>query len=157
MVDVYLMQHGEAVPADVDPDRPLADVGRRNVLLVAGHAARCGVRLDRIVHSGKLRAAQTAQILAGAIGCPVVEEVAGLNPNGDVRLAAHNLVDPMAEGSLAVVGHLPFLDRFASLLVAREPEAQVVSFRNGGLVKLVPSSLGGAFVVAWVLTPDLAG
>ena len=151
------MQHGEALPADVDPDRPLAEVGRRNVLLVAAHAAARGVRVERIVHSGKLRAEQTAEILADALGCSVVEEVDGLNPNGDVRRAAHTLVDRMAEGSLAVVGHLPFLDRFASLLVAQEPEAQVVAFRNGGLVKLVPSSLGGEFAVAWVLTAELAG
>ncbi len=125
--------------------------------LVAGHAALCGVRVDRIVHSGKLRAEQTAGILADALGCPVVDQVDGLNPNGDVRHAARNLVDPMAEGSLAVVGHLPFLDRFASLLVAGEPEAQVVAFRNAGLVKLVPSSLGGTYAVGWVLTAELTG
>lgn len=151
------MQHGLAAAPEVDPERPLTDAGRSAVVSVAAHAAARGVRVDRIVHSGKLRAEQTAEILADALGCPVVEEVDGLNPNGDVRRAAHNLVDRMAEGSLAVVGHLPFLDRFASLLVAQEPEAQVVAFRNGGLVKLVPSSLGGEFAVVWVLTPELAG
>lgn len=151
------MQHGLAAAAQVDAQRPLTAAGRGEVASVCARAAGCGVRLDRIVHSGKLRAEQTAEILADSLGCPVVEEVAGLNPNGDVRLAAHDLVDRMAEGSLALVGHLPFLDRFASLLVAQEPEAQVVAFRNGGLVKLVPSSLGGEFAVAWVLTPELSG
>ncbi len=56
---------------------------------------------------------------------------------------------------MAIVGHLPFLDRFASLLVVGDPGAGVVAFRNGGLVKLVPA--GPGFAVAWAVTPEMAG
>ena len=155
-MQIHLMQHGEAVSADVDPDRPLTPEGGAHVLAVAGHAAACGVHVDRVVHSGRTRAAQTAEILAGALGCDEVVAVPGLKPNDDVAAAARALVDPAAPGSLAVVGHLPFLERLASLLVAGDPGAHVVAFRNAGLVALVPSPSPGGFSVAWVLPPALA-
>jgi phosphohistidine phosphatase len=154
-MDVYLMQHGEAAPAEVDPARPLTEIGRRSVGAVAAHAASCGVHIDRIVHSGKLRAEQTAGILAAALGCATVDQVDGLSPNAAVQEAADALVDPAAAGSLAIVGHLPFLDRFAALLVAGDCTAQVVAFRNGGLVKLVPAEWG--YAVAWAITPEVTG
>ena len=113
-MDVYLMQHGQAEPADVDPDRPLTADGRASVEVVSAHAAACGVHVDRIVHSGKLRAEQTAGILAEALGCLAVDQVGGLSPNSAVQDAADALVDPTRPGSLAIVGHLPFLDRFAA-------------------------------------------
>lgn len=155
-MDVYLMQHGEAVPAEADPDRPLTPEGRTHVAAVAAHAAACGVRVDRVVHSGKARAAQTAQILAEALGCADVGAVPGLKPNDDVVAAGLSLVDRAAPGSVALVGHLPFLDRLASLLVTGNPEAHVVAFRNGGLVHLVPRAAGSGYEVARILTPDLA-
>ena len=148
------MQHGQAAPADVDPQRPLTGDGRRAVERVAAHAAACGVHVDRIVHSGKLRAEQTAGILAEALGCLTVDQVDGLSPNAAVQKAADALVDPTREGSLAIVGHLPFLDRFAALLVAGDCTAQVVAFRNAGLVKLAPAEWG--FAVAWAITPEVA-
>jgi phosphohistidine phosphatase len=154
-VDVYLMQHGLAVAGEVDPDRPLSPEGREAVIAVARRAAASGVGVDRIVHSGKTRALQTAAILAEALGCPDLAQAAGLKPNDPVE-AAGALVDRDHRGSLAIVGHLPSLDRLASLLVAQDAAAHVVAFRNGGLVKLVPSTAGPGFAIAWILTPELA-
>lgn len=156
-MDVYLMQHGLAVPEEVDPDRPLSPAGREAVEAVARHAAASGVSVDRIVHSGRTRAAQTAALLAEALGCADVAQVPGLKPNDPVEAAAGALVDRERPGSLAIVGHLPSLDRLASLLVAQDTAAHVVAFRNAGLVKLVPSTAGPGFAVGWILTPELAG
>ena len=155
-MDVFLMQHGEAVAAEVDPDRPLAEAGRISVGAVARHAAACGVRIDRILHSDKLRAVQTADLLAEALGCPDVRMAPGMHPNDDVRTLVATLLEPAGPGAVALVGHLPFLDRMASLLVVGDPSGHVVSFRNGGLVKLVPSPSGSGFVVAWAITPEVA-
>ena len=155
------MQHGEALAAEVDPVRPLSDRGQESVMAVAGHAAVRGVRIDRIVHSGKVRAEQTALILAEATYCTDVSAHSGLAPSDDVHEAVARLVHPESS-SLAIVGHLPFLDRFASLLVAGDPQAHVVKFRNAGLVHLVRDGSGGAqesagsFAVSWLLVPELA-
>ena len=155
------MQHGEAQAAEVDPFRPVSDAGRASVRAVAGHAAVAGVRIGRIVHSGKLRAEQTALILADASYCTDVSAHSGLAPMDDVHEAVARLVHPESS-SLAIVGHLPFLDRFASLLVAGDPEAHVVKFRNAGLVHLVrvgshgAGEPAGSFAVSWLLVPELA-
>ncbi|HYN57153.1 MAG TPA: phosphohistidine phosphatase SixA [Motilibacterales bacterium] len=153
-MDVYLMQHGEAMPAELDPSRSLSEVGQRSVEAVSRHAAACGVRVDRIVHSGKLRAVESALILGRALGCDDVRHVEGLSPGADVEAAAAALIDPSVPGSLAIVGHLPFLDRLASALVAGDSDAHVLAVRNGGLVKLVPAEPGWA--VAWAITPEVA-
>jgi len=153
-MDVYLMQHGEALPAELDPSRSLSEVGQRSVEVVSRHAAACGVRIDQIVHSGKLRAVESALILARALGCSDVGHVDGLSPGADVEAAMAALIDPAAVGSLAIVGHLPFLDRLAALLVTGDPGAHVVAVRNAGLVKLVPA--GQRFAVAWAITPEVA-
>ena len=58
--------------------------------------------------------------------------------------------------SFALVGHMPFLGRLASLLVVGDEQAQVVGFQMGGLVKLEPKVDRDGFSVAWALPPDLA-
>jgi phosphohistidine phosphatase len=107
------------------------------------------------VHSGKLRARQTAEILAEGLGVARTEERAGLNPNDPVAPVAAWLSDGPHE-SLAVVGHLPFLERLASLLVAADERVHVVEFHNAGLVHLVPKVDGEGYCVDWALVPDLA-
>jgi phosphohistidine phosphatase len=80
----------------------------------------------------------------------------GLAPKDPVAPAAQWLRTMTGHDAIAVIGHLPFLDRLASLLVAGDEEAQVVPFRMGGLVKLEPKEEGEGFAVAWVLPPELA-
>ena len=61
---LYLVQHGDAIPERVDPERPLSAKGRRDVEAVARLLASAGTRAVRVAHSGKLRAQQTAEVLA---------------------------------------------------------------------------------------------
>ena len=67
-MDIYLMQHGAATSSEEDPARPLTPSGRKAVNQVAARAAGCGVQAGRCIHSGKLRAEQTAQIIGEALG-----------------------------------------------------------------------------------------
>src|SRR6266704_2662142 len=67
-----------------DPQRSLTDDGRKTVEQMADCLSLLGLSLDRIEHSEKLRARQTAEILVarlspreGAI------QIAGLAPNDD--------------------------------------------------------------------------
>ena len=62
-MDLYLMQHGQATTETEDPERPLTDAGRAAVQRVAKRAQAAGVRISGCLHSGKLRAEQTAQLL----------------------------------------------------------------------------------------------
>ena len=87
---------------------------------------------------------------------PSVEARPGLAPNDPVVQVAQWLRPETERQSLALVGHMPFLGRLASLLVAGDEQAQVVGFQMGGLVKLEPKVDRKGFCVAWALPPDLA-
>ena len=152
---VYLVQHGEAVPADENPDRPLSDKGRTDVQRVASFLAR-SVRVGRIIHSPKMRARDTAVLLAQALGPGgLVEEAAsGLAPNDSVEVAA-DLIAGWPEDTM-MVGHLPFMDRLASRLVAGSEEANVAAFQPGTVVCL-ESADGGGWALAWMVRPELLG
>lgn len=151
----YLIQHGKAASGDEDPDRPLTEEGRREVARVAAHLARTGGPApSRILHSGKTRARQTAEILGEAAGGGTeVEEADGLAPMDDPADWAKRL-----EGSegVALVGHLPHLSRLAGLLLAGDPDVEPVRFRNGGVVAVQREDEGDRWVLVWALVPDLA-
>ena len=156
-MDLYLMQHGQATTETEDPERPLTDAGRAAVQRVAKRARAADVRISGCLHSGKLRAEQTAQLLVREIGGePSVEARPGLAPNDPVVPVAQWLRAETEHQSLALVGHMPFLGRLASLLVVGDEQAQVVGFQMGGLVKLEPKVDRDGFSVAWALPPDLA-
>ena len=100
---LYLVQHGDAVPEQVDPQRPLSAAGRREVEAIGRLLASAGVRSTRVVHSGKLRAEQTAELLAMACAPDHgVEASAGLSPNDPVKPVARTIaswpMDTMARG-----------------------------------------------------------
>ena len=156
-MDLYLMQHGQATSKEEDPERPLTDAGRTAVQRVAERARAADVRISGCMHSGKLRAAQTAQLLINEIGGDGSAEArSGLAPNDPVEPVARWLSAEAAHESLALVGHMPFLGRLASLLIAGDEHAQVVGFHMGDLVKLEPKVDREGFRVAWALPPDLA-
>src|SRR5215213_2601980 len=114
-MDLYLMQHGQATTETEDPERPLTDAGRAAVQRVAKRARAAGVRISGCVHSGKLRAQQTAQLLGREIGVePSVEARPGLAPNDPVVPVAQWLRAETEHQSLALFGHMPYLGRLAS-------------------------------------------
>jgi phosphohistidine phosphatase len=157
-MELYLVQHGEATSETENPERPLTIRGREDVQRVSAVAARFGLRPAEIRHSGKRRAAETAEIFAAAFGArEQVVAVAGMAPNDDVRPVAAALVT--MPQPLMLVGHLPFLSRLASLLLVGDPERALVRFRMGGIVCLTgePAGAGGTagWMVAWTLTPEL--
>jgi len=132
---LYLVQHGEAKEKADDPDRRLTEQGRHDVGRVAGFAGRAGVEVHEIRHSGKRRAEETAALLAKhLVPAPRGGRPASPAPNDDVRTVAELL--KRETRPLRFVGHQPFLERLAGLLVAGDPDRAVVRFQRGGLVCL---------------------
>lgn len=149
-MEVFLVRHGEAKSEQEDPRRPLSDSGRAGVEKVARALAARRVRVAAIVHSDKLRAKQTAEILARSLAPRGgVREIRGLAPNDDPWLAKTEI--EAASEPLMVVGHLPHLGCLASLLVRGDPEGQVVDFPPAAAVCL--SRAGEKWEVQWRLTP----
>jgi len=112
---LYLVQHAHAVAKDVDPNRPLSDKGRADLALVMELLRPVGLRVGWIWHSSKVRAAQTAEILAEVVDSaqgPSVRE--GLGPNDDVEPWRGQL--EAAEQDGMIVGHQPFLGKLVVCL-----------------------------------------
>ncbi len=132
------------MPEAKDPDRPLTDQGAADVTHVARYAVeQLGVRVDRIVHSGRTRARQTAAIWGRSLDCAIAE-ANGLAPNDDPMIWVERVATETS--GIMLVGHLPQLARLASLLLAGAPESCMVRFRPGGLVGLERTDAG------WELT-----
>ena len=79
---LYLIQHGEAKPEAEDPERSLTVHGEEETKRVSLRASNLNIVPSRIFHSGKLRAKQTAELVAKGlrISPGSVEAVQGLNP-----------------------------------------------------------------------------
>ena len=150
---IYLMQHGKPVSKEEDSERPLSDEGRNDVERMAEFLQRSGVRIEGILHSGKTRARQTAEIMVSRLN-PGLEpqERPGLSPLDDVKEIADQIKE--VKQDLWIVGHLPHLARLTSLLIASTKSVPVVSFRQGGVVCLEKGEEGHWFV-AWMLVPEL--
>lgn len=150
---LYLVQHGEALPKEVDPERRLSDKGREDAERLAELLGARGIRVARVLHSGKTRARQTAQILAAALAPETaVSARSGLDPN-DATEAFAGEIEAWREDVL-VVGHLPFMDRLVARLIGGREEAPIVAYRQGAMVCLERTESGG-WVIAWMLRPEL--
>jgi phosphohistidine phosphatase len=152
-MQLYLVQHGEAQPKDVDASRSLTERGREETQRVATLAGRMKVEVHQIWHSGKTRAKQTAEIFGTAFSPPGgVATVTGLAPDDDVRPIAKALA--RESQSLMLVGHMPFMARLAGLLLTGDPERTPIKFRNSALVCLTRAD--DRWQMAWILTPEMA-
>ena len=152
---LYLAQHGEACAKDIDPERPLTDKGREDIERLAEFLARAGIEVERVIDSGKLRAAQTADLLAASVA-PLVELETHdrINPNDDPR--AFDWEQATGGQDTLVVGHLPFMARLVSLLVVGDPDRSMTAYRPGSVVCLERGS-DGHWQINWMIRPHLLG
>jgi phosphohistidine phosphatase len=152
---VYLVQHGESKPEEEDPQRRLTDEGFRNVQKVAQFLRPLGLKLETIWHSGKDRAQQTAEILAGAVfASQGLLQRNGLAPKDPVAPVKQSIEQSV--GDLMIVGHLPFLGKLAALLVADNEETEIVAFKFGCVVCI--EHIGdGRWKLMWMVVPALLG
>ena len=151
---LYLVQHGDAIPEQVDPERPLSAEGRRDVEAMARLLASAGTRAVRVAHSGKLRAQQTAEVLAAALApAAVLEIMTGLNPNDAVEPVARRVAGWTSDTIL--VGHLPFMGRLVARLVAGHERGLVAAFVPGSVACLEQGE-ADRWAITWMVTPGLA-
>jgi phosphohistidine phosphatase len=152
---VYLVQHGDALSADVHPDRPLSERGRQDVERLASLLQTCGIRVTCAVHSGKTRAAQTAERLAAVVSPGrEVQLLQGLGPNDPVEPLVRQIGGWGEDKDKLIVGHMPLLGRLAARLVAGDEERAVVAFSPGTVVCLEKAE-EAHWVVCWMVRPEL--
>lgn len=150
---LYLVRHGDALSAGVDPDRHLSEAGRRQVAALADFLSGLGLGVARVVHSGKPRARETAEALAAALAPGTAPQaIAGLSPNDPVEALAEEIAD-WDEDSL-IAGHLPHLSRLATLLLAGRSRPGGLDFEPAAAACLERDEAGG-WSLAWFVGPSL--
>jgi phosphohistidine phosphatase len=150
---LYLVQHAKAASEQIDPQRPLTEEGRSEIQKVAAFIKPSNLCVDYLWHSGKKRAEQTTEVIAEVIKVnKAVNAHSGLGPNDDVTALKDELVS--AGGDIMVVGHLPFLSKLASLLLADSESADTVAFKNAGIVCLNYSE-ENKWQIEWIIIPEL--
>ena len=150
---IFLVQHGQSLPKDVDPQQGLSEEGIANVERIADVAKGYHVRVSAIRHSGKTRARQTAEIFASVLNPPGgIHEIGGLSPLDDVSALAET-IDPMAD--VMWVGHLPFMSRLTAYLITGSVETPVFKFQNGGILCLDKDPETSSWMIKWSLMPKI--
>ena len=152
---LYLIQHGEACTKEVDPERPLTEQGRVDIDRMAAFLNQSNITVDRVMHSGKLRAQQTAERLAEAIAPKTKLEISSLiNPNDNPD--AFDWQRESRDHDTLIVSHLPFLAKLISHLVIDDENPPIVSYTPGCVVCLELVD-GANWQINWMIRPELLG
>jgi phosphohistidine phosphatase len=154
-VELYLVRHAHAGdPArwtGPDDRRPLSAKGRLQAQRLGQHLAALQIDLDVIVTSPRVRARETADLIAQALGMSVrVDDRLGGAFTADAL--EQLLVDAGNPASAMVVGHDPDFSELAADLAG----ASSLPMRKGALARYDGSRpiRAGAAILRWLLPPD---
>ena len=148
-----LVQHAKAAAKEVDPGRPLTEQGRADIRKVADLLAPLNISVDYLWHSGKTRAAQTAQVLFDVV--KVSRKFTahdGLSPNDNVEDIADEITS--AGVDVMIVGHMPFVAKLATLLLTGDESADLVAFQQGAILCL-RTAAPNHWQIEWMITPEV--
>ncbi len=151
----YLARHGKAKSVIEDPRRGLTKEGVRELEELGRFLAKLRLTVSSVCYSDKARARETAEIISEGLGFKGEgKETVDLSPEADPTSMAAFL--EAAEEDVLAVGHLPHMERLASLLLSGRAETDVIRFNNGTIACL--ERLGpGAWTLLWVVGPGLVG
>lgn len=133
---LWLLRHAEAEPhgAREDSERRLTERGERQARVAGIALARMGAELDAILYSPKVRAVQTAELLAEAwdgVERERLSEHAPLAGGFDARQALDAIAGFGPECRVMLVGHEPDLSTVAAQLTGAR-----LDLKKGGLAVL---------------------
>ena len=150
---LYLVQHGEAKKEEEAPKRPLSEKGFKDIGKTASYLSGLNVKIDEIFHSGKLRANQTAEVLAEALKPEKgISKTDGIAPMDDPTIWAERLKG--TKDDIILAGHLPHLSKLASLLLCGDADKRIVEFKMAGVVCLRRYD-AEEWSLQWMLIPDI--
>ncbi len=146
---LYFMQHGLAVDKTENPERPLSVPGIEQTRLVAAQLCKQQVTISKIFHSRKLRASQTAKIVADKLHLTALSAVDYLSPNSEISITTQFL----NTDSALYIGHLPHLDKLTSYLLVGDENRNLIHFQNSAILCIEWAT--SQYQLQWYLTPAL--
>ncbi|MBW1796268.1 MAG: phosphohistidine phosphatase SixA [Deltaproteobacteria bacterium] len=155
-MEIYLMQHGPAMPKDQDPEEGLGPEGKDRIHASGQALKKMGVVLDAILSSPKKRSKETAAIVAEEVGFPLekIIETKKVKAMASPDETLEALSELSGAERVLVAGHLPSVAEVASFLLTEGSRA-AVQFEMGGCCRIdvddLPTHSGR---LRWYLTPD---
>ena len=160
-MNLYLMRHGIALPAgdpsaEADSDRPLSRKGLKRIRKAARGIRRLDIPFDVLLSSPLVRARQTMNLVAAALGAEnLVEDFSSLAPESTVEKLISALKPYQDRRHLLLVGHEPLLSNALANLLVGKRNSMNVDFKKGALCGIEIDALPPATpaTLRWFLTP----
>ena len=156
MIELHFLRHAHAGDPEAwdgpDAARPLSDKGEKQADRLGRFLAGVRFAPDAIITSPKLRARQTAEIVAGHLGISVAEDDR-LASGFDVATVDAILADAGDPSRPVLVGHDP---DFSDIVGALSGSAGL-TMRKGAIIRIdIERPLAeGAGELAWLIPPEL--
>jgi phosphohistidine phosphatase len=160
-MDLLVIRHAiaaERVDEVEDHARPLTAKGIKRMKGAVRGLDNLGIELARVLHSPWLRAAETARLLEpivrGALDEALIpsEHLTG-TPRSELlaQIAEHSAI-----GTVAVVGHEPWLGELIAMLIFGEARlGESIPVKKGGVAWLEGSATPGGMTLRGLLPPRL--
>lgn len=153
-MQVFLIRHGIAIddgPGLSDEDRFLTPEGRNKTQHVGALLRKQIGRLDRVLTSPLVRAAQTAEIIARELECDDVRVALALRPGAPLSRVDAALEDAADVERVALVGHEPSMSAIAAHLLGLSSFPR--SFKKAGVCAVTLEEPGAKGVFEWFIVP----
>lgn len=152
---LLLIRHADAGRRDPArwPDdrlRPLSDEGRKVQTRVAKALRGLGLAPETIYTSPWTRAAESAEILARELGLPrPAVEAPALAADPDLDRLAREVGRHGEAETVALVGHSPWMEELAALLLSGDPAGLALDFPKSGVLGLEAGRLAAKAATLW--------
>jgi phosphohistidine phosphatase len=131
IMKLYLMQHGQANPSDIEEG--LSDIGTNTIYSSAMALKYLGIDFDVIISSNKKRATMTAAIVAEVLSMANNTIICSdaFKPMSPAEDSIKFLQDYIDKKNILITGHLPSLKNISSYLLSSNDDVSI-KFVNGG-------------------------
>jgi phosphohistidine phosphatase len=156
---LYIVRHGIAVDrtdpnSPPEPERPLTARGVKKTRLAALGLAKMGIKPDAFIASPFIRAVQTAEIFAEALGfvpskIRTSEDLKPVaNPSGFLKELAR-----VKAKEVMCFGHAPHVDTLISQLAGAR--GVFTSMKKAGVACFEHGASEGRWELLWIVTPKM--
>lgn len=146
-MELYVVRHAIAEDGPEDDARALTEKGTRRFSKMVELLERLEVRFDRLVHSPKRRAVETAELLSRLVDGEL-EVSALLTEAPNTRL-----LSLLRGGRVAVVGHEPHLSALVSWLLTGDRAGASIELKKGAVAWLEGEATPGGMRLGALLPP----
>ncbi|MFQ5687265.1 MAG: phosphohistidine phosphatase SixA [Candidatus Scalindua sp.] len=155
-MEIYLVRHGAAHTKEDDPERHLNKDGLEQCHLSGSALRRLDTKFDLVISSPRVRARQTAEIIAEEVGYPKkeIKITETLEPMASPKDTISYLNNFTRKENIMLAGHLPLLGNLASELLTESTQISLY-FEAGAVCQIdVDHPISHTGIFRWFLTPE---